>query len=378
MKILHVNSYYNAGKFYKNLYDQQVTKGLDISVYVPVNTSYENKTFDFGKYTSVSRNHKKFDRYIFHLKHHKILRDIQKKYDINDFTMIHAHSLFSNGYVAMKLKEKYGIPYIVAVRNTDVNVFFRKMIHLRKMGIKILNDAEYVIFLSEPYRDTVIEKYVPETYKRSVLKKSMVIPNGIDDFWFDNLAEIRDIKKPLDIRLVQTGDINRNKNIETTVEAVSILKEKGFNVRLDVVGKIKDENVFAKIKKYDFVNYLGFRSKQELLEIYRNNDIFVLPSVTETFGLVYPEAMSQGLPVIYSKGQGFDGQFKEGEVGYGVNSFDASEIANRIMDILSDYNAISANVRTKINKFKWDSISDQYIYLYQGIGSKDDMNRSSL
>jgi glycosyltransferase involved in cell wall biosynthesis len=208
---------------------------------------------------------------------------------------------------------------------------------------------------------------VPETYKRSVLKKSMVIPNGIDEFWFDNLAQERDLKKPLDIRLVQTGDINRNKNIETTVEAGSILMEKGFNVRLDVVGKIRDENVFAKIKKYDFVNYLGFRSKQELLEIYRNNDVFVLPSVTETFGLVYPEAMSQGLPVIYSKGQGFDGQFKEGEVGYGVNSFDASEIANRIIDILSDYNSISANVRTKINKFTWDSISDQYIYLYHSI-----------
>ena len=45
-----------------------------------------------------------------------------------------------------------------------------------------------------------------------------------------------------------------------------------------------------------------------------------MPSRYETFGLVYGEAMSQGLPIIYSKGQGVDGYFKEGTVGYGVVS----------------------------------------------------------
>ena len=38
--------------------------------------------------------------------------------------------------------------------------------------------------------------------------------------------------------------------------------------------------------------------------IYRENDIYVMPSIIETFGLVYAEAMSQGLPVIYTRGQG--------------------------------------------------------------------------
>jgi len=47
-----------------------------------------------------------------------------------------------------------------------------------------------------------------------------------------------------------------------------------------------------------------------------------MPSITETFGLVYAEALSQGLPVLYTRGQGFDRQFEEGEVGYAVDCFD--------------------------------------------------------
>ena len=42
---------------------------------------------------------------------------------MNEYSLIHAHSLFSNGYIAMRIKQDYGIPYIVAVRNTDVNTF---------------------------------------------------------------------------------------------------------------------------------------------------------------------------------------------------------------------------------------------------------------
>ena len=43
------------------------------------------------------------------------------------------------------------------------------------------------------------------------------------------------------------------------------------------------------------------------------------------------------MPVIYTRGQGFDGQFEDGEVGYSVNCFDAEEIADRIEDVINNY-----------------------------------------
>lgn len=61
-----------------------------------------------------------------------------------------------------------------------------------------------------------------------------------------------------------------------------------------------------------------------------------MPSFTESFGLVYAEAMSQGLPVIYSKGQGFDGQFAEGVVGYHVDAHDPEELCENIIKMTAE------------------------------------------
>lgn len=366
MKILHINSYYSGSKFYKNLYDQQVNTGLDISVFVPTPSSVEN-ICDFGEYTTISVNHSRYDRFIFHLKHTKILRDITKRYDIEKYTLIHAHSLFSNGYVAMKLNKKYGIPYIVAVRNTDVNTFFKRMAHLRRMGIKILKNANGIIFLSKSYRDEVIEKYIPKEMKESIINKISIIPNGIDDFWMEN--KIRKINEPdtNDLRLLYVGVVNKNKNILTTIKAIEHLQKQGVKARLTVVGRIDDYSIYDQFKNLDYVDYVEPKPRSELIETYRQNDIFIMPSLHESFGLVYAEAMSQGLPVIYTRGQGFDGQFTDGKVGYSVNCNNSEEIAMRIFDITTRYIKMSEICVISCENFDWKIIANMYNEIYSKI-----------
>ena len=92
-----------------------------------------------------------------------------------------------------------------------------------------------------------------------------------------------------------------------------------------------------------------------------------MPSRRETFGLVYVEAMSQGLPVIYTKGQGFDGHFSEGEVGYRVVYNNSKEIAHRILDIQKDYSDISKRAFTHARKFNWNDLSEEYVKIYENI-----------
>lgn len=365
MKILHINSYYSAGSFYKNLYDKQKESGLNIDVYVPVSTSVDTSSLKLGDYTTISVNHGKYDRLFFHLKHVKIYKDIIKKYIITDYTLIHAHSLFSNGYIALKLKKKYGIPYVVAVRSTDINTFMKYMIHLGKLGVQIIKEAAKVIFLSEPYRDMVIEKYIPDKLKKDIYIKTAIIPNGIDDFWLSNKYARTNGVKRNSINIIFAGQISRRKNASTTVKACEILLKKGYNVKFTVVGRVKDKTEYQVIKTRDFVNYVEYQPKEKLLDLYRKNDIFVMPSRTETFGLVYAEAMSQGLPVIYTKGQGFDGQFEEGEVGYSVPYNSPEEIADKIQGILSNYNKISQNCVMKVDKFNWSKISKDYNHIYK-------------
>ena len=119
-----------------------------------------------------------------------------------------------------------------------------------------------------------------------------------------------------------------------------------------------------KAVSYEFVVYHGIKPKEELLLHLRGSDIFVMPSIHESFGLVYAEAMTQGVPVVYSRGQGFDGQYKEGEVGYSVDCFDAQEIADRMIDILNDYRNISNQCIENSKRYSWEKIAKRYKEIY--------------
>ncbi|WP_163583213.1 glycosyltransferase family 4 protein [Gracilibacillus saliphilus] len=366
MKILHINSYFSTSRFYKHFFDNQIDQNVDIDAFVPVSKSFETE-MDFGEYTSVSRCYNSFDRYSYFLKQYKILKAVQSSYHINSYDVIHAHSLFTNGYIAYKLSRKYNIPYIVAVRNTDVNRFFKKMYHLRGIGIEILKNAQKVIFLSEPYKQLIINNYVPKHLKKLFLQKSHVIPNGIDDFWFHNRPiNLKNIGSDV-INLLYVGDINENKNLLTTVNAIKLLNRIGMEAKYTIVGKVRDKSIFNKLVKEPFVEYVQPIPKEKLISVYRKNDIFVMPSIRETFGLVYAEAMSQGIPVIYSRGQGFDGQFEDGKVGYSVDSKNEKEIANKISIIKKNYINFSENCVNNVSRFSWKTISKMYINLYYSV-----------
>lgn len=81
----------------------------------------------------------------------------------------------------------------------------------------------------------------------------------------------------------------------------------------------------------------------------------------------HAEAMSQGLPVIYSKGQGFDGQFTEGLVGYHVDAHEPMELCENIIKILDRYSNFPKNCIQASKKFRWDDLSNEYVKIYQEI-----------
>ena len=358
--ILHINSNYIYTGLHQNLIEKLIDIGVDCCVYSPV-VSAEKTVIVPGEYVCVSECFSSRDRYFFYSKQRKILGDLQKNIDVENCDFIHAHTLFTDGSAAWKLAEKYGKPYAVSVRNTDVNLFFKKLFYLRSRGVKILRGAQKVVFLSAPYRDFVIDTYVPQKNREEIRGKSVVIPNGIDDFWHENrFTQERPVPNRSCVKLVFAGRILKGKNIPLTQEAMKLLRSRGIDCRLTVVGRTEDEEEYARVKADPFTECLPNMPKEELINIYRANDIFVMPSHTETFGLVYAEAMSQGLPVLYTKNQGFDGQFPDGEVGYAVSDTDAEELAERIEHTLNNYTYLSANCMEKSSKFVWDEIARTY------------------
>ena len=89
-------------------------------------------------------------------------------------------------------------------------------------------------------------------------------------------------------------------------------------------------------------------------------------SKPETFGLVYVEALSQHLPIIYAQGQGFDGYYQDGYVGYPAEAGNAAAIAEKIESLIKNYATIASNVESlDLDKdFDWSNIGKKYLTIY--------------
>ena len=365
MKILHININYMTTALHQKMIEKLEENGHENHVFAPV----YNKALAVitpRQNVCVSECFKKYDRVLFDLKQWKIRKSLEAHMDVASFDALHAYTLFSDGNTAMQLSKKYNKPYVVAIRSTDVNAFFKYRPHLRRRGVKIMMGASRVFFLSESYRKQVFEKYVPEKYREELLKKTEIMPNGIDDFYFAN-EETGEKKLSGEIRIIQTGRVTKNKNARTTAEAVRLLNSEGYKARLTVVGPADDKEEAERIRKLENVTYLSQRPKEELVRLYREHDIFVMPSFNETFGLVYAEAMTQKLPVVYTEGQGFDGQFEEGCVGYHVKADSAECVRDAILKIVKDYERISDNCPRAARLFDWDTLVRRYSEIYREI-----------
>ena len=375
MKVLHLSSSYPYTDLYKNLLQELDNKNIEQIMYVSIkNNALKNKRIiENSKRTNYifSATYNNLDRYIYYSKISKVYKDLKSRIDFTEIDLVHTHFLFSDGSIAYKIKKEFGIDYIVAVRNADVNFFFKYGIHIRNYGIKTLREAKKIIFLSPAYKEKVITKYIPNNLKEEIESKSYIVPNGIDKFWLDNININKSNKTDFkQINLISVGELNKNKNIINSIKAVVHLNEKGYKVNFNIVGKGPLENEINELiistKNEGQIKLLGYvEDKKELLKLYRDADIFLMPSYYETFGLVYIEAMSQGLPVIYSQGQGIDGYFNNGEVGYSVPSNDPLKIAESLENIIKNYNRIYIEAISKAEHFNWENIADEYIELYK-------------
>lgn len=373
--VLHVCSDYPGSPVFHeliaNLSREQQSR---TAVYVPLRKTHEflgqHRYEPDSAPVLYSKDYREFDRLFYHRKCSKILEGIRRQVELSGVGLVHAHYLFAAGGVAYGLKREFGIPYVVAVRNSDVNVYFRFARHLREAGVQILRNAERVFFLSPAYQDKTAYRYLPKHERDALLAKSLVIPSGINDFWFGNrLTSSRHFpRSPL--KLLYVGELTKNKNLESTIAATAMLNSRGIPVELTIVGTGSHENQIAAIasRHKGLVNLRGWVTGwQERLAVYRNADVFVMPSFKETFGLVYFEAMSQGLPVIYSRGEGIDGYFEQGRVGYACNPSNVTEIADRIQDIQANYSKMSDAARGAVDICQWRSVAGQYEDIYRSL-----------
>lgn len=369
MKVLHLCSYYVGNKLYRNLFKALKKNSLVQTVYVPIrNKNSFNKNLLEEREISIYYDLilKKYHRILYQLKiRTQFDRIVKILRTLDDVDLIHAHTLYSDGGTAYLLKKKFNINYVVSVRNTDINVFYKYFYFQRFFIYKVLINASSVIFISHAYRNKTLELLPRKVYEK-IKDKSYVIPNGIEEEWLEKQGDLKNFAA---MDLLFIGTLDKNKNLSTVLKTVSKLKESNKKVSLKVVGDgVLKRNLLKQCQALDIekeVVFLGKLEKDQLISVANESQIFILPSLKETFGISYIEALSRGIPILYTKNEGVDGFFPEGKVGYSINPTNIEDIIRKIELIQLNYSQISMNCINEAKGFHWNIIADEYNTIYK-------------
>lgn len=372
--VLHLANDFSGSKVYKNLFEKLDDKyGVQQTVYTAVRSknliglnqvSFQNKDSRIF-YRHILNN---ITRVHYWLKLNRIVADIESSIDLKKVNLIHAHTWYSDGGVALMLSRKYKIPFIVTVRSSDTEIFLRYMLHLRRFGREILLCAHSVVFITPVYLKRVQARGYFRKVPEDLQAKWKVIPNALDDFWLNRMASPKNQTDSLKaVKLIYVGTFLVRKNVPKIIESVEILRKNGVDVSLTMIGGggRDHEKIMKRIKGKPYYHYLGkVHDKERLLEAFRDSTVFVMPSKRETFGLVYLEAMSQALPLIYLEDDGIDGMFG-GHVGLTVNNRAIVQgIVNAVNTIITKPENFNYNPKDILNGFAWSELSSQYMELY--------------
>lgn len=373
MSILHICCNYADSAVFEHVFTQLAALGVTQQVYVP-----EKRRQDMGKRPSTmdrlsvhySLIVRPWDRFLYYTKGRRAVRDLPQHVDLSRATLCHAHTLFTDGAIAYRLFQQQGLPYVVTVRYTDLEVFFPVMPHLRGYALEILMHAQAIQFLSPAYRDRLLERYVPEHLRETLRPKCRVIPNGIDATWFSGKPKTYRAGQP--VRIAFAGTLTGRKQPLRALEAMEALEVllPGVPVQLHMAGEGPLRRALErhpKTRSGQVVLHGKLQGAEEMKAFYDASTLFLLPSLRETFGLVYLEAMSRGLPVFYTHGQGFDGAFPAAQIGGAVDPEDPRQMADRMTGALTRYDAISAYNTEAVRAYTWPHIAGQYLTLYEDL-----------
>jgi len=290
----------------------------------------------------------------------------QQHYDV-------AHYFFTlpTGALTLFPGRHTSIPRVVSLRGSDVPWYdeFNPLVHrmnllLRPVIRRIWNGSERVVALSGGLRDTA--------HRTDPKLRIDVVPNGVEaDLFTPEPGPNNAGDGPF--RLITVSRLINRKGIDHLIEAVASLRE-SIDLRLQIVGL---GNFMEQLRRKaqtsgagDIVEFYGYCPRDELPELYRQADLFALPSMAESFGLAFAEAMACGLPILGGRTGGVPELVHESN-GILVTPGSVDEIRDAIRTLHARPDlrqAMSSNNRARVlSDFSWDSVARRYAQIYREI-----------
>ncbi|MBP5259515.1 MAG: glycosyltransferase family 4 protein [Paludibacteraceae bacterium] len=265
------------------------------------------------------------------------------------FDVIHSHDwlTYPAGIFAKQISGK---PLVIHVHATD---FDRSRGNVNPTVYAIekrgMDWADHIICVSNLTRNTVIEKYHIDPAKVSTVHNAVDPIPDVDSF----------VKEPRKEKLVTfLGRITMQKGPEYFVEAAARVLQRTKNVRFAMAGSGDMMNAMIDLVANrgiaDRFHFTGFLKGRQVTEMLANSEVYIMPSVSEPFGISQMEAMQVGTPSIISKQSGcaeiLDHAIK-------TDYWDIDAMADAIYAIVeypAIYETLSKEGRDEVNKITWD------------------------
>lgn len=282
---------------------------------------------------------------------------------IKDFNpqVIYAHTATPDGYVGLKIKERFGLPNIVTLHGSDINLYPFKDKITYNLTKQVILKSNKIISVSKAIKNKAEMIAVPQ-------EPIEVIYNGVntDEFIFDKKARVymrQKIGVPLDkIVLIFVGNLLLQKGVMELLNAFYYAKRRLEKLFLIIVGEgpansiMKNRVKELKIEKD--VYFAGSQPNKEINNWLSASDILVLPSWSEGHPIIILEAMSCSRAVIATNVGGISETIVNGKNGILIEKGDEKALIDAMI-ILSENdlkrNIIGQEARKTIeNWFTWD------------------------
>lgn len=295
-----------------------------------------------------------------------ILKDIRENGIEPD--VIHAHKLSVEGLVALDLHRELGRPFVCDIwGDTDLKIADARR-DLAPKWRQILREAA-AIFPCAPWAtDKFDARFGLDRAKATVLPPIVK---------HDSFTASAPSGRP---RLMTLFNLNvhRRKNFAGLVQAVTEVARTVPDVTLDVWGVGGPEalseasDIIRKAGAGGRVTLMGPLPEGEFERVLNGYVAFVMPTLRETFGMVFVEALFSGLPILYTKGWSVDGLFDADEVGYACESSDGADIRRGLEHLLREEARLKASIaalhaRGGLDPYKRDGVVATYRRVIDGV-----------
>ncbi len=274
-----------------------------------------------------------------------------------DFEVIHAND-WVTGRAAIEIKKRTGKKLIVTIHSTEYDRTagkpWNKIVEEEKA---LIDNADIIVTVSRRLKEEIISLYKADE------KKISVVYNAI------NKEKFKGIKKNSKQKIVlYVGRLSVQKGIDNLIKAFKIVSEKYEDVLLYIIGEGSELpnliNLSIKLGLADKVIFLGRVPDQEMEVFYSIANIFVMPSVSEPFGIVALEAIASNVPTIVSTQSGVSEIIKN---TFKVDFWDTEQMADLILGVLN-YDQIdkelSKNAYKELDNITWEKAAEKFITLY--------------